>query len=98
MGALYEFNWYLVVTKKDAIKQKEKNKYTTLKSESRIYPIDSEIPIIVKEVGCIGIVRILKFSIDKDNTEIEFEYVSKLDSNNEVAKHYYNMYLSMKNK
>jgi hypothetical protein len=95
MGAPYEFNWYLVIANTDMIKQIN-NIYSTIKSEGRIYPIDSEIPIIVKEKGCIGIVKILKFSIDKYNTEVEFEYVSKLDATSEIAKHYYEMYLNMK--
>lgn len=98
MGAPYEFNWYLVVSNNDAIKEKEKNKYITTKSENRIYPIDSEIPLIIKKVGCIGIVRILRFSIEKASTEIEFEYAAKIDSNSDISKHYYNMYLEMKNK
>lgn len=98
MGAPYEFNWYLVVANKDAIKEIEKNKYSTLKAENRIYPINSEIPLIIKKVGCIGIVRVLRISIDKDNTEIDFEYAFELDSNSEIAQHYYNMYLDMKNK
>lgn len=98
MGAPYEFNWYLVVANKDSIKELGENKYITLKTESRIYPINSEIPLIIKEIGCIAIVRVLKFSIDKNSTEIEFEYVSELNLNNEISKHYYNMYLEMKSK
>ncbi|GEA33635.1 DUF2584 family protein [Clostridium diolis] len=98
MGAPYEFNWYLVVASNDAIKEIGKNRYGTLKSENRIYPINSEIPLIVKEIGCIGVVRILRFTIDKDSTEIEFEYVSELNLDGKVSKHYYDMYLEMKNK
>ncbi len=98
MGAPYEFNWYLVVADKHEIKEIGKNKFSTLKSENRIYPINSEIPLIIKKIGCIGMVRILKFSIDINSTEIEFEYVSELDSKSEISEHYYNMYLEMKNK
>lgn len=97
MGAPYEFNWYLVVENEDAIK-KNKNTCTTLKKDNRIYPIESEIPLIIKEVGCIGIVKIVRFSVDKNNTEIEFDYVMKLDTNDVISKHYYDMYISMKNK
>lgn len=98
MGTTYEFNWYLVVESNDSIMKKDKNKYFTIKSESRIYPVDSEIPLIVKKIGCIGVVKIVRFSIDKNSTEIEFEYVSKLELDSEISKHYYNMYLDMKNK
>lgn len=97
MGAPYEFNWYLVVENEDSIK-KNKNTYTTLKKDNRIYPIESEIPLIIKKVGCIGIVKIVRFSVDKNNTEIEFDYVMKLDTNDAISKHYYDMYISMKNR
>jgi hypothetical protein len=98
MGAPYEFNWYLVVANEDAIMVNDKNTYTTIKSESRIYPIESEIPLIIKKVGCIGIVRIVKFSVDKDSTKIDFKYVMNLNPNDVISKHYYDMYICMKNK
>ncbi|KEI87640.1 hypothetical protein N492_11875 [Clostridium botulinum B2 267] len=98
MGAPYEFNWYLVVADKSEIKEVSDNKYVTVKSEHRIYPINSEIPLIVKNEGCIGIVKILNFTIKEYQTIIEFEYMDKLSVDNLVAKHYYDMYLYMKNK
>lgn len=98
MGAPYEFNWYLVVANKDSIIKIDNQMYSTLKSENRIYPIDSEIPLIIKNVGCVGIIRINKFSVYKNSTEISFEYVMKLNPNDNIANHYYNMYLEMKNK
>lgn len=96
MGAPYEFNWYLVVSDYEKMEEIKNNRYSTIKSENRIYPINSEIPLIIKEIGCIGIVKILSFTVNKDETIIEFEYVKKFKANAEVAKHYYEMYKLMK--
>lgn len=98
MGAPYEFNWYLVVADESEIKEIGNDKYTTVKSEHRIYPINSEVPLIVKGEGCIGIVKILSFTIKEEETIIEFEYMKKLKLDDPVSKHYYEMYLYMKNK
>lgn len=97
MGVPYEFNWYLVIENETKI-NKHGNKYSTIKSEHRIYPINSEIPLIFKDKGCIGLVRITSFKINCNTTEIEFEYIQDFDITGEIAKHYYDMYLYMKNK
>lgn len=97
MGVPYEFNWYLVVENESKIIKKD-NKYSTTKSEHRIYPINSEIPLIFKGKGCTGLVRITSFKINYDTTEIEFEYIQTFDTTDKIANHYYNMYLKMKNK
>lgn len=98
MGAPYEFNWYLVIANYDKIKRENNNKYITTKSECRIYPINSEIPLIIKQIGCIGIVKIVSFTIRDKETLIEFEYVEKINENTKIAQHYYNLYKLMKNK
>lgn len=98
MGAPYEFNWYLVVANEEEIKEVGNNKFLTVKSDQRIYPIKAEIPLILKKKGCIGLVRILSFTVTENETNIEFEYKEKYDIDNVISKHYYNMYLEMKNR
>lgn len=98
MGVSYEINWYLVVADYDAIKETEEKTFYTVKSESRIYPIESIIPLIIKKVGCVAFVRILEFAVNKDETTVEFEYVEKIDHRCEIAKHYDYMYEKSKNR
>lgn len=97
MGVLYEMNWYLVASNENDIKKINDNEYRLEKSEKRVYPIDSEIPLIIKNVGCIAIIKINKFEVDKKNTNIVFSIIKEYDTNNEIAKHYYEMYMCMKN-
>lgn len=97
MGVLYELNWYLVVANENEIKNVTNERYATIKSEKRIYPINSPLPIIIKDKGCIGIVEIMSFKVEDERTEIEFRYVENLDVNSIVSKHYYEMYTKMKN-
>lgn len=98
MGAPFEFNWYLVVGNPSEIREIGPNKYVTVKSDNRIYPINSEIPIIVKNDGCLGLIKILSFTVKSYETIIEFEFFQQFHVNNPIAQHYYNMYLYMKNK
>ena len=77
MGVTYEMNWYLVVSDKNELSKVNEKIYKTIKKERRLYPINSELPIIIKNLGCIGIVKILCFKIYEDKTEIEFEYVEE---------------------
>ncbi|MDO4536356.1 MAG: DUF2584 family protein [Clostridium perfringens] len=98
MGVLYEINWYLVASSKKDIVKINDNKYILEKSEKRIYPIDSEIPLIVKNVGCIAIIKINKLIVDKKNTSIEFFIIKEFNIDSEISKHYYEMYINMKNK
>lgn len=97
MGVLYEMNWYLVASDRNDIKKVNDNEYKLEKSEKRVYPIDSEIPLIIKNIGCIAMVKINKFEIDKKNTNIVFSIIKEYDTNNEISKHYYEMYMCMKN-
>ena len=97
MGVTYEMNWYLVVSDKNNLSKVSDNMYITVKTERRLYPINSELPLIIKNIGCIGIIKIISFKIYKDKTEIEFEYIEKLETCNDISQHYYNMYKSMKN-
>lgn len=97
MGTPYEFNWYLVIEDEERIKKTDCDKLFTIKSEYRIYPINMPIPLIIKEKGCIGLVVIKSFKVDNTSTKIEFYFVEKYDIKNEIAQHYYNLYLHMKN-
>ncbi|GAB6150571.1 hypothetical protein JCM1406_17410 [Clostridium novyi] len=97
MGAVYEINWYLVASNKEDIIKINDNRFRLEKAEKRIYPIDSEMPLIVKNVGCIAIVRIDKFEVDNKNTTIEFSIVKKCNIDSEISKHYYEMYMNMRN-
>ena len=54
MGVSYEMNWYLVAENEDKIIKLEDDYYKTVKKESRIYPVGSQIPLILKDQGCIG--------------------------------------------
>ena len=96
MGVLYEVNWYLVVSGKSAVTETKENRFVTTKSDKRIYPIEAPVPLIFKKDGCIGMVEIKSLSINNDETEIEFEFIEKFDSENSIGKHYYDMYRSIK--
>ncbi|HII4499894.1 TPA: DUF2584 family protein [Clostridium perfringens] len=97
MGVLYEINWYLVTSNKNDILKIDKYEYKLEKSGKRIYPIDCDIPLIVKEFGCIGLVKVKKIEVDKDKTVIIYSFVKKYDFKSEIARHYYELYLSIKN-
>ena len=98
MGVVYEMNWYLVASNKEDIIKIKDNKYKLEKSEKRVYPVDSEMPLIIKNIGCIAIVKIDKFMVDKKNTNIEFSIIKECNVNSEISRHYYEMYMRMKNK
>lgn len=97
MGVLYEMNWYLVASDRNDIKKLNGDEYRLEKSDKRVYPIDSEIPLIIKNIGCIAMIKINKFEVDKKNTNIVFSIIKEFDINNEIAKHYYEIYMNMKN-
>jgi hypothetical protein len=97
MGVLYEMNWYLVASDRNDIKKINGDEYRLEKSDKRVYPIDSEIPLIIKNIGCIAMVKVNKFEVDKENTNIVFSLIKEFNINNEIAKHYYEMYMNMKN-
>lgn len=96
MGVLYELNWYLVVASKLDLKEHLGNNYLTIKNEKRIYPIGAPIPIIIKEVGCIGMIEIENFKVTKETTEIEFQFTEQFDIQDPISNHYYQMYKSIK--
>ena len=97
MGVIYEMNWYLVASNKNDIKKINNNEYKLEKSDKRVYPIDSEIPLLIKNIGCIAIVKINKFEVDKASTTIVFSIIENINETSEIARNYYDMYLSMKN-
>ena len=97
MGVLYEMNWYLVASDRNDIKKLNGDEYRLEKSDKRVYPIDSEIPLIIKNIGCIAMIKINIFEVDKKNTNIVFSIIKEFDINNEIAKHYYEIYMNMKN-
>ena len=97
MGMVVEFNWFMVVANESKIIQ-ENDLFYTVKSEKRIYPIGFKIPLIIKNVGCIGLIKISKTIIDTTNTTIYFDIIEKYDTNNVVSQHYYDRYLDFKNR
>lgn len=97
MGLVVEFNWFMVIANMDKILSEDGINYT-VKSEKRIYPIGFQIPLIIKEQGCVGMIKILKTVIDQNETRIYFENTASFDINNEVASHYYERYLDFKNR
>lgn len=97
MGVLYELNWYLVVSSKKDIQLLNNSTFRVVKSENRVYPLNCPIPIIIKNEGCIGMVKIKKFTVDLNCTEIEFSIEEEYNPNNTIAMHYYNIYLTLKN-
>lgn len=96
MGVLYEVNWYLVIGTESDIEEISTNKFTTVKTEKRVYPIGAPIPLIIKNIGCIGMVEVENIKIGKKTTEIEFSFSEKFEPDNVIASHYYNMYKSIK--
>lgn len=94
MGMIYEMNWYLVTEEKISLKAGVN--YNILKNDVRIYPIDMPIPLIIKNVGCVGMVTITKLSICKTVTTIDFKCHYAMCVASPVAEHYYRMYTLMK--
>lgn len=92
MGVSYEFNWYLVVKEQDSIEQVSPELFKTKKQEARIYPIGSELPLITKADGCIGLAKIKEFTIRETETIIVFEIVERYNQNDVIAKHYFDNY------
>ena len=97
MGLVVEFNWFMVVASMDKIMSEDGMTFT-VKSEKRIYPIGFQIPLIIKGQGCVGMIKILKTVINQEKTKIYFEQTTSLDSNSDVAAHYYERYLDFKNR
>lgn len=95
MGIKYEINWYLVANSINEIKKEENNIFALKKNERRIYPVDSVIPLIIKNLGCIGLVKIKSTLIDTTTT-IKFESIMDFKVNDPIAKHYNDLYLMMK--
>ncbi|MFK4784551.1 hypothetical protein [Fusobacterium sp. MFO224] len=95
MGISYEMNWYLVTTENKFNNINEKIG-TIIKEDKRIYPIGAEIPFIIKNVGCMGMVEILSFKVSENSTEVTFKKSDKYKNNKEILNHYYDFYLSRK--
>ncbi len=98
MGMVVEFNWFMVVANSSKILTEEKDVFYTIKSEKRIYPIGFQVPLIIKEQGCIGMIKILKTVIDEKETRIYFRQTESFDANSAVGAHYYERYLDFKNR
>ena len=96
MGVSYEVNWYLVVGNESDLLEISPNKFIAVKTEKRIYPIGVPIPLILKKNGCIGMVELDSIKIAKENTDIEFTLIKRFTSEDVIAKHYYDMYKSIK--
>ena len=96
MGMVVEFNWFMVVANEDKIQEEEKDLYYTVKSEKRIYPIGFQIPLIIKQKGCIGMIKIVRTVIDENETRIYFKRTESFNSDEAVAIHYYERYLDFK--
>lgn len=96
MGVNYTINWFLVLDSSESYKKINENVWYANNKGQRIYPISYEIPLIIKDKGCIGLVRILNFKVNESTTEIEFEFERNFDCENEIARHYYELYLIKK--
>ena len=70
MGMIIEFNWFMVVANENKILEEQEDLFYTIKSEKRIYPIGFQIPLIVKEQGCIGMIKVLKLLLMKRNKDL----------------------------
>lgn len=92
-----EFNWYLVTYEED-LKFDGNGGMSTVKDGIRIYPLDMPIPFIIKGKGCLGIIKITSIKHTKGNTEIECGEHIPMSPDNEIAQHYYKLYLEMKGK
>jgi hypothetical protein len=92
MGQPTEFNWYIVTS--DIIKISDRT-YTCTKSDTRLYPMNCPLPVIVKGVGCIMMGRVIEIVMSKKGTTcIKFQE-DKYEYTDEVLKHYYTMYNNM---
>ncbi|WP_321993066.1 DUF2584 family protein [Clostridium butyricum] len=96
MGVSYEMNWYLVVENRNKIQKINDDLYKTIKSSTRLYPVGSIIPLILKNEGCIGIIEIDSFEIRRESTEIRFKFLNEWKLSEDIKKHYKDMYLYMK--
>lgn len=96
MGMSTEFNWYLVVDSEEGIVKGLEGDFKTWKSGNRIYPIDGIIPLIIKNKGCVAMVKIKRTINTGENTIIKFVTDEKLSLGSEISQHYYEMYLRMK--
>ena len=97
MGMIIEFNWFMVVSGEEKI-QEENGYKVTIKSDKRVYPIGFLLPLIIKNRGCIGMIKVVNTLIDQCQTKICFEIVEKFDTDSLVAQHYYDRYLDFKNR
>ena len=95
MGMIVEFNWFMVVSNEESIKDENNYKFT-IKSDKRIYPIGFLLPLIVKKQGCIGMIKIVSTLIEQNQTKIVFDIVETFDKESPVARHYYDRYLDFK--
>lgn len=96
MGMVIEFNWFMVVANEGKILNDIDDVFYTVKSEKRVYPIGFQIPLIIKNVGCIGMIKIVKTVIDEQTTVIYFKKTEQFEVSSPVASHYYDRYLDFK--
>ena len=87
----------MVVSGEEKI-QEENGYKVTIKSDKRVYPIGFLLPLIIKNRGCIGMIKVVNTLIDQCQTKICFEIVEKFDTDSLVAQHYYDRYLDFKNR
>ena len=92
MGVLYELNWYLVVGTENDLLEREIDCFVTTKSDKRFYPIGAPIPLIVKSIGCMGMVEVTSFKVDSQSTTIEFVFTEHYEPDNVIAMHYFSQY------
>lgn len=89
---LYEFNWYLVVKDENLIQSVGEGLFQTTKQGPRIYPLESELPLITKNNGCIGTAVIKEITLTETQTTVKFEIPHKYEPNDVIAKHYFDNY------
>lgn len=81
-----EVRQFLVVDDKRLL-SKGKFKYS---GSTSIFPINQDIPVIVKGKGCVGITRIDSLYIDESGTTVEYGDIARVDE--ATGKALYNLY------
>ena len=96
MGVAYEFNWYLVAENEQSITKLEDNTLVLHKNGKRVYPVGLVIPLIIKNIGCIGEADIKKIEVDSKSTNIYFSITANYDVTDVIAEYHYKKYLDFK--
>lgn len=99
MGFSIEYNWYLVVSEENEISRYENSSFKyIIKSGNRMYPLNMPIPLIVKDCGCIAMVKITAVTNTAGGTIVIFDDQISLSISEDIKEHYYSIYKKIKHK